>query len=321
MRPLLRPKVGLVLGGGGARGLAHVGVLKVLEEAKVPIDVIVGSSMGSMVGSLYALYGRASDVEERLREFTRSPQFRSGKFMDLQAMTPLPTEDQGFVQTARRFYKLGLFFATTIFRKSFIDPVQFEGDVAAIIPDCLIEDSPIQLAVVATDLRSGGEVVLTRGPVRRAVQASSAIAGIFPPVEMEGKELVDGGFVNKVPVEVALRLGADVVIAVDVSNDVMDSQEFSRTGSAISMRASAILAETLKNIQMRFADVVVRPSVADVHWADFYAIDDIVPRGEHAARLAMPTVRSALRAGWGRRLRRMLGLKLVWSMDFTAQGP
>ena len=138
-------------------------------------------------------------------------------------------------------------------------------------------------------------MVLTSGPARRAVQASSAIAGVFPPVSVDGSQLVDGGFVNKVPVEVAFRLGADVVIAVDVSSDAADSQDYGQAGSALSLRATAIQGDTLKNLQLRFADVLICPHVADVHWADFAAIGDIIPRGEAAARGALPQIRKAIR--------------------------
>jgi NTE family protein len=150
------------------------------------------------------------------------------------------------------------------------------------------------------------------------VQASSAIAGIFPPVLVDGKELVDGGFVNKVPVETALRLGAEVVVAVDVSSDVLDSQVFSRTGSAINMRASAIQAETLKNLQMRFADVVIHPKVANVHWADFSAIRTISPLGEEAARMALPSIASALKRGRRKKLAALFGIKPKRTVDFRA---
>lgn len=315
MRNPLRPTVGLVLGGGGARGLSHMGVLRVLEQAGIPVDIVVGTSAGALVGSLYAIYGNVRDVEARLVEFTSSPQFRSEQFKDLQAMTPLEGDDRSLMPTMRRFYKLGLFFATTLFRESFIDPEQFERDMASVIPDCRIEEAPIRLAVVATDLRMGREVVFESGPVRAAVQASSAIAGIFPPILMDGKELVDGGFVNKVPVEVALRLGADVLVAVDVSQDVVDSQEFSRVGTAISVRANAILSETLKNLQMRFADVVIRPDVRNVHWADFASIADIVPLGEAAAAIALPAVREAVRRGYAQRIKKLLGIRRRWSAD------
>jgi NTE family protein len=318
MRNPFRPRVGLVLGGGGARGLSHLGILKVLEAERVPVDLIVGTSAGAIVGALFAVYGNARDAESRLVEFAGSPQFKSDKFRDLQHMTPLETDDHGLIMTLRRFYKLGLFFATTLFKESFIDPDQFERDLASIIPDCLIQEAQIPLAIVTTDLGAGREVALTEGSLRTAIWASSAIAGIFPPVVVDGKELVDGGFVNKVPVEVALRMGADVVIAADVSQDVLDSQEFSRRGTAISVRANAILAETLKNLQMRFADVVIRPEVNNIHWADFASIADITPIGETAARAALPAVREAILRGYAQRAKKLSGIRRKWHVDLGA---
>ena len=171
------------------------------------------------------------------------------------------------------------------------------------------------LEIVTTDLGLGREVVLTEGSLRTAVQASSAIAGIFPPVAVDGKELVDGGFVNKVPVEVALRLGADVVIAVDVSLDVLDSQDFSRSGAAVSVRANAILSETLKNLQLRFADVVIRPDVKNIHWADFASISEITPMGEAAAKESLPAVREAILKGYIQRMKKFAGIRRKWRAD------
>ena len=315
MKSPARPRVGLVLGGGGARGLAHVGVLRVLEAARVPVDLVVGCSMGAMVGTLFAFYGNTSDAEVRLKRFTLSSEFRRDRYDDLQTMAPIAGADSGLIQTARRFYKLGLFFATTLFKESFLDAAQVNRDIAAIIPEGRIEDARIPLAIVATDLLRGEEVVLTRGPARQAVQASSAIAGVFPPVVLEGRQLVDGGFVDKVPVEVAFRFGADVVIAVDVSSDASDSVDYGRTGSALSLRASAIQSDTLKNLQLRFADVVIRPDVTSVHWADFAAIESIIPMGETAALNSLPAVRSALKRGRRKALARFLGFDRKWSVD------
>ena len=153
MRNPLRPTVGLVLGGGGARGLSHLGVLKVLEGARIPVDIVVGTSAGALVGSLYAIYANVRDVEVRLTEFTNSAQFKTQQYRDLQAMTPLEGVDRSLVPTLMRFYKLGLFFATTLFRESFIDPEQFERDMAAVIPDCRIDEAPIRLAISIPAIR------------------------------------------------------------------------------------------------------------------------------------------------------------------------
>jgi NTE family protein len=290
-------------------------VIQVLEKARVPIDLVVGTSAGALVGSLYCAYQNSADVRERLAGFASSPQFKDDKFADLVAMTPPPGSDQGFVQTARRFYKLGLFFATTLFQKSFIDTKQFEHDIAGVVPEANIENLPLPLAIVATDLEHGKEVVLTKGPLRSAVMASSAIAGVFPPVEIDGMELVDGGFANLIPVEVAFRMGADVVIAVDVSSNISDSQDFSRTGSAISLRAAAIQAETAKNLQARFADVLIRPAVSDIHWAQFALYDTIIPRGRAAANAVLPQIKKAIaRARLRKPFWAVFGRK--WTVDF-----
>lgn len=316
MSGFLRPRVALVLGGGGARGLAHVGVLEVFERERLPVDLIVGTSAGALVGALYCAYGNTADVRTRIARFAASPQFQGDIFADLVAMAPPPGADQGFVQTLRRFYKLGLFFATTLFQKSFIDAAQFEKDISAVVPDACIEALPRRLAILATDLRQGSEVVLTRGPLRTAVMASSAIAGFFPPVEIDGLELVDGGFVHLLPVEVALRLGADVAIAVDVSSPVADSQEFSRRGGAISLRATAIQAEAARRFQVRFADVVIRPTVSEFHWAAFAEHERIIPRGREAAQLALPEIRRSLRrARWRKPLWSLFGRRRTVSFE------
>ena len=133
------------MGGGGARGLAHLGVLRVLERAKIPVDLVVGCSMGAMVGTLFAFYQNTADAELRLKRFTRSAGFQRDKYDDLQTMAPIAGADAGLVQTARRFYKLGLFFATTIFKESYIDAAQVNGDIAAIIPEGRIEAAPLEL--------------------------------------------------------------------------------------------------------------------------------------------------------------------------------
>ncbi len=302
MRNPFRPRVALVLGGGGARGLAHLGVLKVLEAQSIPVDIIVGCSAGAMVGTVYAFSESVKEAEERFVSFTSSPQFNNNPFRDLQTMTPMEINGEGFFKKMKRIYKMGVFFATNLFKESYVDPKQFEKDVNSIVPNERIEDARVRLAVIATDLKNGEKVVLTKGSTRLAVQASSAIAGVFPPVLLNGRELVDGGFVSKVPVETAVRMGADVVIAVDVSFDVQDSQDFSRRGTAISGRANAIMAETLKNAEMKLADVVIHPDMATVHWADFANVKDIVPHGEKAAHEAMEDIRKALRRGVWRRI-------------------
>ena len=309
MKNPLRPKVAFVLGGGGARGLAHLGVLKVLESAGVRPDLIVGCSAGALVGSLYAFSATTEEAEARLLAFVADSPKDMERYDAIRSITPLKPLPEGFFGRLWRLAKMGKFFATTLFKESFIDPKQFDRNVAALLPDRLIEESPVPLAIVATDLDTCREVVLTSGPLRRAVKASSAIAGVFPPVQVNEAHFVDGGFTSKVPVEVALRMGADVVLAVDVSSDLPEEDVGDlRRGTNISSRATAIMAETLKNLQLRFADVVIKPKMEDVHWADFAGVSGIIPLGEAAALEALPAVKRAIRRGMVRRAARILGL-------------
>jgi len=310
----MRPRVALALGGGGARGFAHLGVLSVLEKKRIPVDLVVGTSMGAMVGALYCMYNRAHVARERIEEFVASPQFTSKRFKELAALAPGRSQDGGLFKSLERFYRAGLFFATTAMLPSYIDADRFSKDVNRIIPDARIEDALVSLAVVAADLVSGREVVFASGSLRTAVQASTAIAGVFPPVRVQGMELVDGGFVNMIPVETCFRLGADVVIAVDVSSDVSGDTDYPRTGQAIGARSTAILSESHKNLLLRFADVVVKPSVGGTHWAQFQDLKAIVPAGERAALEALPAIRSVLaRARW-LPLRRLLRGR-TWRTD------
>jgi NTE family protein len=156
-----------------------------------------------------------------------------------------------------------------------------------------VERTLISLVPVATDLESGEEVLLTRGPLRQVVMASAAIPGILPPVEFEGRRYIDGGWVSKIPVLAAFREGADLVVAVDVSDDLTDTAEL-KTGMDVMVRGNAIKSEALKRFQLQFADVVIRPDVRKHHWADFATAMRLVARGREATREKIPIIRRAL---------------------------
>ncbi|MCR4404612.1 MAG: patatin-like phospholipase family protein [Candidatus Acetothermia bacterium] len=181
---MARPVVGLALSSGGPRGAAHAGVLRVLEEHGIPIDIIVGTSMGAMVGGAYAAGVPIARVEE---EWLKTDLLRVAKSF-------LPT-----------FPLRGWSSGSNILKM-----------LQALLGDVRIEALPIKFAAVATDIDTGNEVVLQEGPLVEAIRASSSIPGLFVPVEHEGRLLVDGGLVNPLPVDVARRLGAEIVIAVDL---------------------------------------------------------------------------------------------------------
>jgi NTE family protein len=284
-------KVGLALGGGAARGLAHIGVLKVLEESEIPIDLIVGTSIGALVGGVYATTKSAAATESRFRDFIFSKQFKRSKFDFLrESRQARPGLLYNFVSLVKK----GIFYSFSMAKTSWISAQHFEHNINGILDDVPIEQTRVPFAAVATDIHRAEEVILQEGPLRRAVSASSAVPGLLPPVPIDGRLLVDGGWTSKVPVIPALRLGANLVIGVDVSKDMEDTSGY-RSGLNIMVRANAVKAEALKDMQCRFADVLIDPEVGHVHWADFSAIVECIALGEQAARARIDEIRHQIK--------------------------
>ncbi len=291
MRNRFKFKVGVALGGGAARGLAHVGVLRALERAKIPIDVLVGTSMGSIIGGAYAAIGDMARLEQRVREVLSSEEFQKNR---LQFLKETKKQRGGLFFSVANLVRRGIFFGVSNLRPSFLSAEEFATSMEAMIPDEQIEHLPKIFAAVALDIRSAEEVVLRTGNLRQAAAASSAIPGILPPVSMNGRMLIDGGWIDKVPVLPTFYLGADVVIAVDITADLQDATEYKR-GVDIMVRANSIKDATLVDYARRMADVVVDPDVGDVHWADFGAFERCIAAGDEAASLAVPRIREIMR--------------------------
>jgi len=284
-------KVGLALGGGAARGLSHIGVLKTLEEGQVPIDLIVGTSIGALVGGVYATTRSAAATEERFRQFIFSKQFKRSKFDFLkESRQARPGLLYNFVSLVKK----GIFYSFSMAKTSWISAEHFEHNINSILDDVRVESTAIPFAAVATDLNRGEEVILREGSLRGAVSASSAVPGLLPPVPIDGRLLIDGGWMCKVPVLPAFRMGASVVIAVDVSKEIEDTSGL-RSGLNIMVRANALKAEALKTMQCRFADVLIEPDVDHVHWADFSAILECIELGREATRLRLGEIKRQIK--------------------------
>jgi NTE family protein len=250
-------KVAVVLGAGAAKGFAHVGVLKVLEANQIPINMIVGTSAGSFVGSLYA-YGFNAFQLHKI-----SLGIEQGELVDF----TLP--DNGFVKGEK-----------------------LEGYVNRMLRNTPMEKLRIPFYAVATDIQSGREMVFGTGNTGSAVRASCSIPGVFAPHVIGGRMYVDGGVVSPVAVDVARRQGADVVIAVDISGDG-ESPKPQGTLSTI-LQAIGIMYGRISSQQLQKADVVVRPRVGSIGSADFSKRHEAVLEGEKAATAALPAIRAAL---------------------------
>ena len=253
------PKFGLALGGGAARGFAHVGVIQVLEEAGIKPDYVVGTSAGSLVAAFYASGKNGAQLQQL------------SETMDEATITDwtIPLLSRGMMR--------GDALARYVNSKT--------GNQK-------IEDLPMSLGIVATDLQTGQGVLFQRGDLGTAVRASSSVPSVFEPVKIGTREFVDGGLVSPVPVRFARQMGAEFVLAVDISS----TPENAKTGDMfqILMQTFTIMGKSINNLELREADVVVRPALGTVGSAEFSARRKSIEAGRAAMLAALPKVRVAL---------------------------
>jgi len=262
--PVAPPKVlhlGLALGGGAARGFAHVGVIQVLEEAGIQPDLVVGTSAGSLVAALYAS-GKNSAQLRRVAETMEEAEITDWM---------MPILNRG----ALRGEALARY-------------------VNAQVGNRLIEQMKMPLGIVATDLHNGEAVLFRRGNTGSAVRASSAVPAVFQPVKIGSREYVDGGLVSPVPVRQAREMGANVVIAVDISTDPEGSP--ASDTFQILMQTFNIMGKSLNTLLLKDADLVVKPALMGVKSADFAARRKSIEAGREAMLKAMPRLKEILSA-------------------------
>ncbi|MDZ7290131.1 MAG: patatin-like phospholipase family protein [candidate division KSB1 bacterium] len=272
-------RVGLALGGGGARGLAHIGVLKVLEANQIPIDMIAGTSIGAIVGAVYALNPKASVLEQRALAFLQAPEFHES---GLDLFHKKKAAENFFAQVAKHV-KERVVINLAPSRISLLGGWRITRAVEYLLEDRKFENCRIPFACVAADLITGEEIVFRRGSLRKAVAASMSIPGFLPPVQHDGHLLVDGAVVALVPVKACKLLGADLVIAVDVSQSLNASDTFDNVIDIV-FRASSITAHKWNQVLLQDADVIIRPRVGNVHWSEFHDMQTLIAEGENAAK-------------------------------------
>jgi NTE family protein len=253
------PKIGLALGGGAARGFAHIGVIQVLEEAGIKPDLVVGTSAGSLVAALYA----SGKTGAQLQTVAES--------MEEAALTDwtLPFLSRGML----RGEALARYVSTQVAGKP-------------------IEAFTMSLGIVATDLHSGQGMLFMRGDAATAVRASSAVPAVFQPVKIGTREYVDGGLVSPVPVRYARQMGAEVVIAVDISATPESNPALGTLD--ILLQTFAIMSRSINTFELREADVAVRPALAGVSSADFASKRRSIEAGRVAMLAALPQLRTAI---------------------------
>jgi NTE family protein len=284
-------KIGLALGGGAARGLAHLGVIEVLEQAGVPVHLIAGSSMGSLVGVMYATQPRVDKLIRKATEFFASEAFLNSRIHNLNRGEE--EEPRGVWASFGKRLRQGLVLGSQVTRLSYLEEEDLFGLLRPFVDDRDLRSLQIPMTVVVCDLVEGRELLLRKGPAIDAIAASSAVPGAFPPIRINGVECVDGGTVHMVPARIVREMGADVVIAVNVSHDYLEPPELKRA-LELFFRTHEITKRTLIDMQLREADVVVTPNVGPYHWADFGSTDKIIDAGREAAAAALPDIQRIL---------------------------
>ncbi len=281
-RASARPKIGLALGGGAARGWSHIGVLRALKSAGIEPDVIAGTSMGAVVGGAHAA-GRLEELEDWARSVTRRRMLR---FLDV------------------KLWSTGL-----------IGGSRLAGQLKETFGDVAIEELPLRYAAIATEIGTGHEIWLTQGSLVEAMRASYALPGIFPPVKVAGRWLMDGALVNPIPVSAARALGARVVIAVNPNADmfgrgtVIQEHGLEPAAEAAAIYeprgVSAVMVEAFNITQDRIArsrlagdppDLMIAPKLGHMGMFEFARADEAIRLGAEAAERALPELNEAIAA-------------------------
>ncbi|MGM9986624.1 MAG: patatin-like phospholipase family protein [Bacillaceae bacterium] len=254
---IVRPKIGLALGSGGAKGFAHLGIIKVLEEEEIPIDMIAGSSMGALVATFY---GAGKDVHRCVK---MAKMFKRKYYIDY----TLPK--MGFIAGNRVVELIRLF---TYGKK--------------------LEELDIPVNVVATDIETGEKVIFKEGSIGDAVRASIAIPGIFVPYRYQGRLLVDGGVVDRIPVSVVKEMGADLILAVDVSP--LPPREKITTIYDVIMQSIEILQRELVQQRELSSHLLMQPDVSHFSSRAFTNIEEIILAGEVEAKKHVATIKKMI---------------------------
>ncbi len=285
-----RPKIGLALSGGGAKGLAHIGVLKVLEQAGLPIDCIAGTSMGSVVGALYAIGYRADELkriaittnwEDLLTdEVSRRYVAMEEKIWDGRYTGSFPISNRGLQLPSGLMagQKISKYFSRLTWSAHHIDD---------------FKQLPIPFVCVAADIATGEAVPIDSGFLPDAIRASMAIPTVFTPIKLNNRLLVDGGLVRNLPAEDVKRLGADIVIGVDVSFTLIPEDQINSFLDIITQSLSFVEAQSRQR-QWELCDILIQPDISELSMFSFNKVEEIIRRGEVAAEAMLPQIQALM---------------------------
>ena len=280
----------VALGGGGARGVAHLGAMQMIGESGVHTEQIVGVSMGSLIGALCASDLDIKSVQTKAIELLRSPIFQHKQAALAAANTSAQKNphkgETSWYSRLRTMLTAHRAFLRVVSTPSLLDGALLKEVIEWLVPDIDLRDLPTPLAVVTADLLSGRRVVLESGPLRKAVQASMSIPGIFPPVKWKDKLLCDIGVFDSIPIAVARSYATDLTIAVDVGQQNMAIDEC-KTALDVLIRMEDIGERLLRREVIKEAEILIRPQVGRYSWFDFSEPEALIQAGRDAAKKSL----------------------------------
>ncbi len=282
-----RPKIGLVLSGGGAKGAAHIGVLKVLEQYNIPIDYVAGTSIGAYVGGLYALGYQADQIEKIMLNLPWDESYSDFIPRELLSLKDKNHRDQ-YNMSFRLGYSDGQLKAPSglLLGQSAGNLLKLSTDVVAKIDS--FDDLAIPYRAIAANLATAKAVVIKQGSITKAMRASTAVPGVVEPVIIDGQLLVDGGIANNMPIDVVKAMGADIVIAVDIGSPLLTKAGINDTIDVFN-QLSTILTNNTTLVQMKYistGDVLIRPKIDNLSTTDFTVMPEALTLGVESALLA-----------------------------------
>ena len=268
-------KIGLVLGGGGARGLGHIGVLKALKKHSIPIHMVAGTSIGAVIGAMYAATLDPHWIENKFKEFIDSEAY---KRIGLHRLVPTSQPNSSIFQTAATYMKNQIIINLANDRLGILKQERLSEIIEFLLPVKTFEELKIPFSCLAVDLNSGEDVVFNSGNLIEAIGASSAIPGYIPPIEKDGMLLTDGAVSCPVPVKTVRKMGADFRISVDVGLNHFEPLENPNLLQVLG-RAEQITSTRLGEVKSEKADITIRPDTMNVFWAEFDKIDQLIKLG------------------------------------------
>lgn len=287
-------KVGLSLNGGAARGLIHLGALEELEQARIPIDMIGGCSIGAMIGAMYALTPNAEHVKRQLFSFLEESNDPIIPAELVGGAEDSGKERRSLLRKVTHSLRLSIYYGISLAQVSLLSTEQLKDNLAKVIPDVDMSECKIPFVCSATDITNNREYYFTEGSLLDAVTTSCSIPGLYPPVLHDGVQLVDGGWSALHLTEKLKEMGADFTIAIDIQQDIKE-QKFT-SGLDVVLRANMAARNVLCNEQLKRADAVIQPDTCDVAWWDFSRAKECFIDGKKETAAQIKDLKQKLRS-------------------------